>query len=105
MAPSDEAGAVIAAVDFIKAQGYDLKGKLCEDNLGTISMVRNGASKSFRTKHIRVRNFWLKEIVESRELELVHVGTDLMIADVLTKTNARNKFKRMVSMLCNRVHE
>lgn len=40
---------------------------------------------SARTKHIDVRHHYLREHIESGRINVVHIPTEEMVADVLTK--------------------
>ena len=98
---SDEAGAVMSVASFVELQGYVPKTCINQDNMGTIAMIKNGKSKSLRTKHIKVRYFWLCEQLKDN-LQIKYVPTGKMIADILTKPMQGAMFKRFVKMLCNR---
>jgi len=102
VALSDEAGTVFSVIDFVKAQGYRVKSVYGQDNTSTITMITGGKNDSMRTKHINVRYFWLRERFQQKELNIVHVPTGLMIADVLTKPMQGTMFRRFVQLLCNR---
>jgi len=60
-------------------------GYLHEDNTSTIRLAENGRSTSDRTKHIRLRYFFIKQYLDNGDFVLKHCGTDRMIADILTK--------------------
>ena len=51
------------------------------------------------TRHIGVRYFWLKEIIETGEAEIEYIGTDEMVADGLTKALEKTKHKLFIAML------
>lgn len=72
---------------FIVAQGYDVqKNIIYQDNKSSITLEQNGrASSSKRIKHIKVRYFFIKDVVEHGEASIEHCPTKQMWADVLTK--------------------
>jgi hypothetical protein len=98
---SDEAGTVLSIADFVALQGYTPSTRLRQDNMGTIAMIGNGRSKSLRTKHIKVRYFWLREQLKDN-LRIEYTPTGKMIADILTKPMQGALFQRFVKLLCNR---
>ena len=54
------------------------------DNQGAIDLAKN-RKVNMRTKHIDLRFHWVREQVEAKQVQLIHVpGTD-NIADMLTK--------------------
>lgn len=64
-----------------------------EDNRAAISLTEESASHK-RTKHIDVRYHLLRESSTKRVLQLEHIGTEEMIADLLTKPLGIIKFTR-----------
>ena len=52
-----------------------------------------GRSVGERTRHIDIRNFWVKERVDLGEARVVHLGTKNMYANVLTKPLQGGQFK------------
>jgi len=61
------------------------KGILLEDNKSAIHMAHNGKSISHRTKHIKVKYFFVKQYLDNGEFQLKHCPTQEMVADILTK--------------------
>ena len=57
---------------------------LVEDNEGAKAMAENPLS-SGRSKHIDVRWHYIRELVEKKELKVVHVASEWQHADILTK--------------------
>ena len=82
----DGATALLVIRKFLIAQGYDLgKSTIMEDNKSTIDMVKAGRPTSFRTKHIAMRYFFVKDYIEAGELDVQYCMTSEMISDMLTK--------------------
>lgn len=60
------------------------------DNKGAIQLALNG-SYSSRTKHVDIKANFIREKLEERIVELKYIGTDEMLADILTKGMIGNK--------------
>jgi hypothetical protein len=69
-----------------------------QDNKPTITIVTNGRGKA-RTKYMKVREEYVREQLETKELEIEYVRTDKMIADVLTKTLSGEGFHSLARLL------
>ena len=61
------------------------------DSMGGIDLAKTTRHHDW-TKHIDIRHHFLREHVENRNIELVHVKTEFMWADTLTKLLGRVKF-------------
>jgi hypothetical protein len=75
------------------------KGVLLEDNKSAIHMAHNGKSISHRTKHIKVKYFFVKQYLDNEEFQLKHCPTQEMIADILTKLLQGATFLEMRDLL------
>ena len=62
------------------------------DNQGALAMVRNGSQHS-RSKHIAVREFFIREKVYANEVNVVYISTHLNISDIFTKPLDRVKLQ------------
>ena len=73
--------------NFLLAQGYGSMGpaRIHQDNRSTIMLAEKGRSTSSRTRHVAIRYFFVKDRIESEEVELVDTGTDDMVADYFSK--------------------
>jgi hypothetical protein len=92
----------MADQEFLRAQGEAYHpAVIYQDNQSTIAMLKNGMSKSDRTRHIAIRYFWTKEKVDSGSLEISYIPTDEMVADVLTKPLQGEKFLNLRAKLLN----
>jgi len=71
----------------MEEQGYNMDPSiLYQDNMSAILLEKNGkASSSKRTKHIKVKYFYIKEKVDNGEIEIEHCPTDQMWTDINTK--------------------
>jgi hypothetical protein len=93
---SDSMSLAAFQLNFMESLGFNIKpGILYQDNISTMRLAENGRSNSDRTKHIKIRYFFVKQYLDSGEFEMVHCPTDLMIADILTKPLQGEAFKRL----------
>jgi transposase InsO family protein len=65
---------------------------ICEDNQGCISISNNNRTDS-RTKHIDVKYHFVRDMVKSKEIQLMYISTEHMLADFLTKPINSSKFQ------------
>jgi hypothetical protein len=72
----------------VECQGYDIdECVVFQDNMSALSLEKNGQISSSKwTKHIKAKHFLVKDYYESGEIDLRYCPTDIMWADVLTKT-------------------
>ena len=70
--------------------------------VSTITLVNKGRSTSMSTRHINIRYFWLKERIESGEIEVLYKATKEMgPANIATKSTVGNMFQIERQELCN----
>jgi hypothetical protein len=62
------------------------------DNQGAIALAKNDQFHA-RTKHIDIREKWIREAVAAKQVTLEYISTDLQLADGLTKPLSRDKFE------------
>ena len=62
------------------------------DNQGTIFLASNPAQEG-RTKHIQMPEHYIREAVESGEIQLFYVPTDQQFTDIFTKNLGKTKFQ------------
>jgi len=83
---SDGLSPLLWARNFLEAQGYEMgEVPLHQDNKSTMILAERGKSVSGRTRHVSIRYFFVKDRIESKEIKIVHTGTEDMIADFFTK--------------------
>eukprot|EP00804_Cyclotella_cryptica_P005871 CCRYP_000147-RA/>CCRYP_000147-RA protein AED:0.12 eAED:0.13 QI:0/0/0/1/0/0/3/0/1214 len=65
---------------FIEAMGYDIKNNVVyQDNKSSITLEHNGkASGLKRSKHIKIRYFSIKDVIDQGEVEVQHCPTTEM---------------------------
>ena len=88
---------------FMEAQGYKAKQTiLYQDNTSAILLEKNGRdSAGKRSRHINIRYFYIKDKIESKELEIKYCPTDEMVADYMTKPLQAKKFHAFRKMILN----
>ena len=69
-----------------------------EDNQSTICIGNNNIC-STKTKHVAIKHFYVRDLVELKEIELKYCPTDLMLADVCTKGLPKIKFNKLVALI------
>eukprot|EP00957_Ditylum_brightwellii_P175479 13359965-Ditylum_brightwellii.AAC.1 len=72
---------------FLECQGYHVgRAQIHQDNMSAILLEKNGKwSSGKKTKHINMQYFFIKDKIESGEVEVRHCGAHDMIADYFTK--------------------
>ena len=88
---------------FMEAQGYDItKNIMYQDNKSAILLDSNGKmSISKRTKHIHVRLFNIKDVIERCDVSVEYCPTGEMWADIFTNPLQGIAFKKIRAMLMN----
>ena len=99
VAITDCLGDLIFVRNLLLYQGYDVPALfLFQDNKSTIVLCEKGGA-GHRTKHIKIRNFFVKEKLDDGEVAIRWLKTELMIADVLTKPLQGATFKAFTDLL------
>ena len=84
---------LIWMISTLKDYGLTFPGRvplLC-DSTSAISLGKNPVLHS-KSKHIDIRYFFLRDHYEKGDIDLVHIGTDFQLADILTKPLPEDKF-------------
>jgi hypothetical protein len=79
--------AMMWALHFLKAQGYPIKKNiLYQDNKSAILMETNGKrSCGKRTKHMDIRYFYIKDVIDRGDVQVEFCPTLQMVADFFSK--------------------
>ena len=100
VALSDATSLAAYELQFMESLGIKVnKAHLYQDNTSTIRLAFNGKSCSDRTKHIKLRYFFIKQYIDSGEFEVTHCPTEMMVADILTKPLKGNQFKKLLALM------
>jgi hypothetical protein len=86
-------------INFLAGQGTHIQAELFQDNTSTIRLAENGRSTSDRTRHIKIRYFFVKQYLDSGEMKITYCPTLEMIADILTKPLQGELFVRLRDQL------
>lgn len=99
---SDNSSQPVWTREFLISQGYKLGPSIIyQDNMSTMALVNKGYSTSERTKHIKIRYFFVKDLIDRKEIKLEYLPTGEMLADMLTKPLQGELFRRMRKELMN----
>ena len=88
---SKEALFTRAVLVFLQPELSGMRVDIFGDNEGAKAIADNPSSAS-RSKHIDVKLHFIRGLVRTGEVRILHVGTEEQHADVLTKALWRNKF-------------
>ena len=77
-----------------------IKHKLHIDNESAIKLADHPIFHS-KTKHIRVRYHFARELVKSGLIEVQHIGTKEQIADICTKILPRKQYEYLCELIFN----
>ena len=96
---SDHTDKVMWFHRFMGYQGHNLQPPaIYQDNKSTISLVTKGGGKP-RTRHLRARQYAVKEQVDAGDFTIEYMITEVMIADVLTKAIQGAKYELFVDSM------
>ena len=99
---SDHAPMGINMRNFLICQGYKINPVVIgQDNQSTIQLINRGRPASLRTRHINIRFFFLKDLIDRGEVLIKYVPTTEMIADIMTKPLQGHQFLVLRRMLLN----
>ena len=80
---SDALSQILWTREFLIRQGLTIgPAVVYQDNQSTIFLAKKGRSTSERSRHIKIRYFF---VIEAKEIEVEYLPTAEMIADILTK--------------------
>lgn len=66
---------------------------LLEDNLSCIHLFKNPQSGHKRTKHIKVKYHYIRELIKSGIIQVDYKPTEEQVADLFTKGLAKPSFE------------
>ena len=70
-----------------------------QDSTCSIAMLKQGTGSFKRAKHIKVRFFWLKDLIDAGVVILKYCKSEELVADVLTKPVTGAKFHYLLKKL------
>lgn len=90
------AGNSLGIRNYLISRGYDVDPlSLGQDNTSTIHVINNGLKSARRLKHLDIKIFFLRDYVEEKQMKVIHIPTEDMIADILTKPLPAQQFNRL----------
>jgi hypothetical protein len=103
VAVSDMAGEIISVQEFLKEQGVAMSepSVVFQDNTSCISLLKSAVGHHGRTKHMAIREFWIRDKIRDGVLKVEYLKTSDMVADILTKPLQGSAFVRLRAMLLN----
>ena len=102
---SDALSQILWTREYMMQQGHTLgPAILYQDNMSTIFLANKGRSTSERTRHIKIRYFFISHYIESHEIVVEYMPTSCMIADILTKPLHGTLFKEMTAAITGHPH-
>ena len=90
---------------FMEAQGYSLQQNIIQqDNKSAILLEKNSKmSCSKRSRHMNVRFFYIKDLIERGEVSVEYCLTKQMLADYFTKPLQESLFRKFRSVIMGHV--
>lgn len=83
---SDALSQILWSREYLLSSGIDIGTAIVfQDNKSTIFLANKGRSTSERSRHIKIRHFFVAHYIEAMEIKLEYLPTAVMIADILTK--------------------
>jgi hypothetical protein len=74
-----------------------------EDNKSAIKLATN-IQVTRKSRHINIRHHYIRDIIRTKEVIIVHLPSNLMTSDMLTKPLGPTKFKPFCKILLNMEH-
>jgi hypothetical protein len=92
----DSSVMVLWTVEFVEAQGYEIKKNiLYQDNKSTILLENNGKrSSGKRTRAFNIRYFFLTDQIAKGKVSIEYCPTQEMVGDYMTKPLQGHLFKK-----------
>ena len=106
VAVDDMAAKMIWVKNFLESQGMKVKNRLHQDNQSAILLEEKGmASVGKRSRHINVRYFFIRDLVNRGLVEIKYCPTEGMVADFLTKPLQGSLFLRFKNRILGKKRE
>ena len=97
---SDALSQVLWTQEYLISAGLDIKPDMIyQDNQSTIWLANKGRSTNERSRHIKIRHFFVPHYIESEEILVKCLPTGDMVADVLTKLQHWQLFSKLTGLL------
>jgi hypothetical protein len=88
MALETTMGYVLYICNLMKDLGMDLNvpAVIFSDNAAAIAVANKGRGSFSRTKHFLNKYYWIKQFIDNKTVEIIHIPTKENIADFFTKS-------------------
>ena len=97
---SDSLSQILWTREYLMQHGLSLGPAIIyHDNQSAICLANKGRSTSERSRHIKVRNFFVSHYIKEGEVILEYLPTRDMIADILTKQLHGTLFARFANII------
>jgi hypothetical protein len=91
---------VVWTRNLLEELGYvQAEAEVFQDNKSTIFMAETGRGNHNRSKHIAVRYFYAKGLIDDKVVKVTHLSTHEMVADAFTKALPKRQFMKMRNAL------
>jgi hypothetical protein len=85
---------------FMRLYGVDLKKMVVhEDNQAVLNLVKNDKQMNVSSKRMQIQRLFIKERINEHGMDVRCCATDVMIADVLTKSLSGRPFNALILMM------
>lgn len=83
---SDALSQILWTREYLLHQGLRLgPATVYQDNKSTICLANKGRSTSERTRHVKIRYFFIQHYLEEKEISVEYLPAGEIVADLLTK--------------------
>ena len=97
---SDALSQVLWTREYLLSAGLNMGPAIIyQDNQSTLFLANRGRSTSERSRHIKIRYFFVQHYIEAGEIKLEYLPTGQMVADILTKPLHGTLFKAFANKL------
>jgi hypothetical protein len=102
VAASDSGTQILWVVRLLQELGLgNAKAILYQDNQGAATCLEKGGSTAPASRHVSIRYFWLRDVIEEGLVSVEWIPTEKMVADGLTKPLQGSKFNEFRRALNN----
>ena len=85
----------VSLTEFLNELGFSTtRPVVFQDNQSAILMMTKGNGKD-RTRHLRVRKYWVKEKCDDSDIIMQYKSTDNMLGDLMSKAKVGKQFVLM----------
>lgn len=97
---SDALSQILWTRELLTHQGISVgPAVVYQDNQSTICLANKGKSTSERTRHVKVRHFFISHYVDTEEIVIKYLPTQEMVADLLKKSLHGSLFAKLKNIL------